>query len=82
MQEKKKEIYLCDYQYKGKTKSFRVEAESWDEAREIVKAMGTAQCIGILYKDIYIPVKPKSFTVRLITHIAKYFGRKPQRKGF
>ncbi|MEE6029849.1 hypothetical protein M5S04_02890 [Avibacterium paragallinarum] len=79
-QEKKKEIYLCDYQYNGKLRSFKVEAESWDDAREIVRAMGTAEVIGILYKEIHI--QPQSLTARIVTRIAKFFGKVPQRKEF
>lgn len=79
-QEKKKEIYLCDYQYNGKLRSFKVEATSWEEAREIVKAMGTADVIGILYKEIYL--QPQSLRGRLLTKLAKLFGKTPQRKEF
>lgn len=80
MLEKKKETYLFNYEYNGKTKGFRVEAESWDEARAIAKAMGAAECIGILRAEIHL--KSKSLTARIVTKLAKFFGKEPNRKEF
>lgn len=61
--------YLCDYRYQDQFWSIKIEALSYEDAKNRMKALSSGRVIGQLISEI--PIGPKSLIKRVMSWFLK-----------